>query len=634
MSLPTTFQAFIAISRYARWGEALGRRELWPETTHRYGEFFNDRSGGEFADLFFDTIIPAITRLDVMPSMRALMTAGQALARENIAAYNCAYVAVDSKRKFAEALYVLMCGTGVGFSCERQEIQKLPSVPETLTPCADVIMVGDSKEGWAKAYRKLISCFYDGDIPQVDYSNIRPAGARLKTFGGRASGPAPLKKLFEFTLATFRKAQGRKLTSLEVHDIMCVIGEIVVVGGVRRSALISLSNLSDHRMRDAKAGNWFPLEPQRQLANNSVAYTEKPGVEIFMEEWLSLIRSKAGERGIFNRVAGQKQAARWGRRSKSISYGVNPCGEILLRDRQFCNLTEVVVRAGDTLEDLMRKVEIATIMGTFQSTLTDFKFVSDEWAKNTAEERLLGVSLTGIYDNEYMAGKHGKALLKEWLNTLRDHARETNRVWAEKLGIPVSAAITCVKPSGTVSQLVDSASGIHPRHNKFYLRTVRLDKKDPLYKFLTDKGLYCEDAKGREDSTAVFYFPMQAPDGATTRHDITALEHLELWSLYQAEWCEHNPSITVNVKEEEWFGVGAWVYGNFDNVCGVTFMPDSDHVYEQAPYIDVTEAEYHAWREAHPMPEIDWTELVNYEKEDNTVASQTMACQGNSCELL
>ncbi len=547
---------------------------------------------------------------------------------------NCAYLAIDSKRKFSEALYILMCGTGVGFSCERQEIQALPVIPKDLVACEDVIMVADSKEGWAKAYRKFVSCLYDGDIPSVDYSQVRPAGARLKTFGGRASGPQPLRKLFDFTVSMFKKAKGRKLNSLEVHDIMCVIGEIVVVGGVRRSALISLSNLSDLRMREAKTGQWYHENPQRALANNSVAYTEMPNVEIFMEEWLSLIRSKSGERGIFNRVAAQKQAARHGRRAVDISYGTNPCSEILLRDRQFCNLSEVVVRAEDDLSSLLAKVETATIIGTIQSTMTNFNFIGEEWKTNTEEERLLGVSLTGIYDNEVMSGRAGTDVLTSYLKSMHDHAGKVNAEWADKLGITPSTAITCVKPSGTVSQLVDSASGIHPRHSKFYLRTVRLDKKDPLYRFMLDNGVYCEDAEGRAETTAVFYFAVKAPKGAVTRNEVSAIDHLSLWSLYQEHWCDHNPSITVTVRDDEWFTVGAWVYSNFDKVCGLAFLPYSDHVYTQAPFIELTEEEYDAWVAAHPEPSLDWNDLSKYEKEDQTIGSQTLACTGDSCSIL
>lgn len=952
-TLPSVYQEFIAISRYAKWQPLISRRETWVESVTRYFDFFDKKTNNAFSSVLWDELYPAVASINVMASMRALMTAGPALERENLAAYNCAYLAINNKRKFAEALYILMCGTGVGFSCERQEIHQLPEIPEELLPCEDLIVVGDSKEGWAKAFRKLLYCLYEGDIPTIDYSHIRAAGVPLKTFGGRASGPEPLRRLFTYSIGVFKKAKGRRLTSLEVHDLMCMIGEIVVVGGVRRSALISLSNLSDQRMRDAKSGDWRLSQKQRDLANNSVAYTEKPGVEIFMEEWLSLIRSKSGERGVFNRIAAQRQASRWGRRLKDIAYGVNPClagdtlvlipgegyrriaelegsrknvinqegdivtglfektsdssrifelelsngaiveatqyhnfvdshgqkvsvnrltagtelmianpigmfgrlhkpdmayldawliadgtwynddrgcklylygdkrqfsgnfeidfkedgaqnrmvgylpgsvlpdktkvpayvlrgdmdtvlhfikgylesdghlgetskgwtmqfssihrsflqdlqallrlfgargkislsheagtrmmpdghgglspyeckncyrlsvsnpmaimqhthpqfvergvyqkeehifveavrdsgrtaavycagveetnsfalpwvmsgncGEIILQDSQLCNLTEVIVRSEDTLETLKSKVRAATILGTLQATLTDFSFVSDQWRKNTEDERLLGVSLTGIYDNETMAGKHGKDVLKQWLNELRDHAREVNREWAEKLGIKEATAITCVKPSGTVSQLVDSASGIHPRHSHYYLRTVRLDKKDPLYRFMKDHNVYCEDEQMRPESTAVFFFPMKAPEGAVTRHDITALDHLGLWHLYQQEWCEHNPSVTINVREEEWFGVGAWIYANFDTVSGVTCLPNDDHSYEQAPYIDITKEEYEEWLIKHPTPAINWQELSKYEKEDNTVSSQTLACAGGQCEII
>lgn len=546
---------------------------------------------------------------------------------------NCSYLAVNTKRSFAEALYILMCGTGVGFSCERQDVTKLPPVPENLNPCDSTIVVADSKEGWAKAFSSLLNHLWNGDIPNVDYSKVRPAGERLKIFGGRASGPEPLRKLFRFTVDAFKKAQGRKLNSLEVHDLMCMIGEIVVVGGVRRSALISLSNLSDQRMRDAKAGRWFDANPQRGLANNSVAYTEKPSAEVFMEEWLSLIKSKSGERGIFNRVAAQKQAAKWGRRSEDHAYGCNPCSEIILRDKQLCNLTEVIIREDDTLETLMEKVEVAAILGTLQATLTNFKFVSEAWARNTAEEALLGVSLTGIYDNKLMSGGEGFDKLTETLNILRDHARTVNEKWAAMLGIKSSAAITCVKPSGTVSQLCNTASGIHPRHNRNYIRTVRVDKKDPLYHFMVSKGFVVEDEAYRPESTAVVSFPMSAPDGAVTRDEVSALEALELWLLYQREWCEHKPSVTITVRDEEWLKVGAWVYANFDEVSGVSFLPHTDHTYEQAPYQDLTSMEFAEWNQNHPTPEIDWRELAEFEKTDNTVSSQTLACVGGVCEL-
>lgn len=625
------YQQYIHISRYSRWRDDLGRRETWPETVQRYIDFFNERTAGKYTDVLNGKVREAILGLDVMPSMRALMTAGPALERENLAGFNCSYLAINTKRSFAEALYILMCGTGVGFSCERQEIAKLPPVPEELEKSDDTIVVADSKGGWAKAYHALLGYLWNGIIPKIDYSRVRPAGTRLKVFGGRASGPDPLKRLFLFTVDIFQNAKGRKLNSLEVHDLMCMIGEIVVVGGVRRSALISLSNLSDQRMRDAKAGQWWTDNPQRGLANNSVAYTEKPSSEIFTEEWLALVKSKSGERGIFNRNAAATQAARWGRRSDKLAYGCNPCSEIILRDKQLCNLSEVIIREGDTLETLRDKVEVAAILGTLQATLTDFGFVSEAWARNTREEALLGVSLTGIMDNSLMSGAKGAEPLQAVLNELRDHAREVNALWADRLDIKPSTAITCVKPSGTVSQLCNTASGIHARHNRHYIRTVRVDKKDPLYEFMNERGFATEDDVMRPDSTAVVSFAIQAPATSVTRDEVSAIEALELWLLYQREWCEHKPSITVTVRDDEWLDVGAWVYKHFDEVSGISFLPHTDHTYQQAPYQDLTDEEFQQWEAEHPVPAVNWTELS--ELEDNTVGMQTLACTGNSCEL-
>ena len=560
-----------------------------------------------------------------MPSMRLMMSAGEACKRENISAYNCSYMAINNKRAFSECLYILMCGTGVGFSCERQEIDKLPVLPESIKPCDDTIVVGDSKLGWAKAFKKLLSSLWEGDIPTIDYSKVRPAGDRLKTFGGRASGPEPLKRLFDFTTDTLVNAKGRKLTSLEVHDIVCMIGEIVVVGGVRRSALISLSNLTDKRMREAKMGAWYNDYSWRGLANNSVAYTETPDMEVFMEEWLSLVKSKSGERGIFNRIASQKQAAKWGRREEKLNYGTNPCSEIILRDKQFCNLSEVVIRAHDTRETLVEKVKLATILGTFQSTLDNFQFLSSEWKKNTTEERLLGVSLTGIMDNKMMSNPDPK-----FLQELRDVARKTNEKYAKRLDVPVSTSITCVKPSGTVSQLVDSASGIHTRHSDYYIRTIRMDKKDAIYTFLKEKGVHVEDEQFRPESTAVFSFPIKSPNGSITRNDKTALEQLELWLTYQRHWCEHKPSVTISVRDNEWLEVGAWVYKHFDEISGISFLPHSDHSYVQAPYQECTKEEYTKLLKETPKS-IDFKELI--EDDDMTEGAQTMACVGNSCEI-
>jgi len=622
-NLPSVYQDVIAMSRYARFIPEKNRRENWSETVDRLVNYLETKTPDLKKEL--KEVKEAVLNLEVMPSMRLLMTAGEACERDNISAYNCSYLAVNNKRAFSEALYILMNGTGVGFSCERQEIDKLPSIPLDLDTCDDLIVVEDSKLGWAKAFKKLLSSLYEGDIPTFDFSKVRPAGARLRTFGGRASGPDPLKKLFTFVVDTFKHAKGRKLNSIEVHDIMCMVGEIVVVGGVRRSALISLSNLTDRRMREAKMGAWYNDHPHRGLANNSVAYTEKPDSETFMEEWVSLVKSKSGERGIFNRIAAQDQANKWGRRSPDFSYGTNPCSEIILRDKQFCNLTEVVVRANDTEESLARKVRLATILGTIQSTLIDFKFLSAEWKQNTEEERLLGVSMTGIMDAEITSNPN-----PEMLERLRDEARKTNEKYAKKLDIPVSASITCVKPSGTVSQLVDSASGIHTRHNDYYYRRIRMDKKDPIYTFLKEKGVEVEDEAYRPDSTAVFTFPMKAPKGAILRDGLTAIEQLENWIIYQRHWCEHKPSVTISVKDDEWVEVGAWVWKHFDEISGVSFLPHSDHTYQQAPYEDCTKEQYEELLARTPKT-IDWTEFT--EEEDNTIGQQTLACTAGSCEI-
>ena len=622
--LPTLYQQVIHSSRYARYLPEKQRRETWEETVDRLIEYIRSKHSGFQKSL--SELRQAILKLEVMPSMRLLMTAGEACDRDNIAAYNCSYLAVNNKRAFSEALYILMNGTGVGFSCERQETNRLPSIPDNVELCDDVIVVEDSKLGWAKAFKKLISHLYEGDIPNFDFHKVRPAGSRLKTFGGRASGPEPLKQLFEFVIDTFKQAKGRKLSSIEVHDIMCMIGQIVVVGGVRRSALISLSNLTDRRMREAKMGAWYNDNPHRGLANNSVAYTETPDSETFMEEWLSLVKSKSGERGMFNRIAAQNQAAKWGRRDPNLSYGTNPCSEIILRDKQFCNLTEVVVRAGDTEESLKRKVRLATILGTFQSTLTDFKFLSAEWKQNTEEERLLGVSLTGIMDAEITSNPDPKMLER-----LRDEARKTNEKLAKQLDIPPSASITCVKPSGTVSQLVDSASGIHARHNDQYIRTVRMDKKDPITDFLTIAGVTVEDEQFHPDSTAVFSFPIRSPKGALTRNSKTALEQLELWITYQRHWCEHKPSVTISVRDEEWVEVGAWVWKHFDEISGVSFLPHSDHTYPQAPYQDATDEEIKALEKVTPKA-LDWSTFI--EQDDNTTGTQELACSSGSCEII
>ena len=632
--LPTDYQSFIHKSRYAKYFDGKGR-ENWDETVSRYMDNVVEPvidSGENEENLnIAHEIEQAIISLEIMPSMRAMMTAGPALTRDNTAGYNCSYLPVDDPKSFDEAMFILLCGTGVGFSVERQYISKLPEVPELLFPSETTIVVKDSKEGWAKAFRQLLALLWSGEIPQWDVSNVRPAGARLKTFGGRASGPAPLVELFNFTVQTFKNAKGRKLSSIECHDLMCFIGQIVVVGGVRRSAMISLSNLSDDRMRHAKSGQWWETAAHRALANNSVCYTEKPDVETFMREWTALVESKSGERGVFNREASKKQAAKNGRRDATYDFGTNPCSEIILRPYQFCNLTECVVRATDSVDDLARKVRLATILGTIQSTYTKFPYLRKVWQKNTEEERLLGVSLTGIMDNPLMTTAN--AGLEKTLEHLRQVAIDTNAEWADRLGIPVSAAILAVKPSGTVSQLVDSASGIHARHSAYYIRTVRGDNKDPLTQFMIDQGIPHEPCVFKGDTTTVFSFPQKSPEGAVTRNDMTAIEQLEMWLMYQRHWCEHKPSVTISVRDSEWLDVGAFVYKHFDEMSGVSFLPHSDHTYQQAPYQDCSKSEYEELLSL--MPErIDWSKLSEYEEEDNTVAMQTMACSGDACEIV
>ena len=632
--LPTKYQEFIHLSRYSRWLPKKGRRETWRETVTRYFDFFQEhlKQSCKYSldKSLREELEDAVIHLKIMPSMRCLMTAGEALKRENIAGYNCSYVAVDRPQAFDEILYVLMNGTGVGFSVERQFVSNLPTVADEFHPSDTTIVVQDSKMGWAKAFKELVAMLYHGQIPKWDLSKVRPAGAPLKTFGGRASGPEPLRRLFEFTKEIFQNAHGRKLSSIECHDIVCKTAEIVVVGGVRRSALISLSNLSDDRMRVAKSGQWWIDNGQRALANNSACYTEKPDIGIFMDEWKALYDSKSGERGIFNRESAKKIAEKNERRDVGYDFGTNPCSEIILRSREFCNLSEVVVRPEDTEHTLLNKVRLATILGTFQSTLTNFKYVSKDWKKNCVEERLLGVSLTGIMDNKWTAGKlNGLDVL---LKNLKQMSVDTNKEWSKKLKINQSAAITCVKPSGTVSQLVDSASGIHARHNPYYIRTVRGDKKDPLTKMMVEQGFPAEDDVMKPNDTTVFSFPIKCSPDAVFRQDLTAIEQLELWKTYQVHWCEHKPSVTISVKEEEWIDVGAWVYKNFDLMSGVSFLPYSEHTYKQAPYQDCNEKEYKDLLNKMPTS-VDWNKLSEYEKSDMTVGSQELACSAGSCEI-
>jgi len=633
--LPTTYQEFIHLSRYSRWLPEEGRRETWDETVSRYFDFFTEHLketvNFDLTKALRNELEQSVLGLRIMPSMRCMMTAGEALKRENIAGYNCSYIAVDRPQAFDEILYVLMNGTGVGFSVERQYVNELPRIADEFHSTDTTITVADSKMGWAKALKELVGMLYIGQIPRWDLSKIRPAGAPLKTFGGRASGPEPLESLFNFTVTVFQNAAGRKLTSLEAHDIVCKIAEVVVVGGVRRSALISLSNLSDDRMRHAKSGQWWNENAQRALANNSAAYSEKPDIGIFMDEWKALYDSKSGERGIFNRESAVWMASKNGRRNtEDYEFGTNPCSEIILRSREFCNLSEVVVRTSDTRESLLEKVRLATILGTFQSTLVNFKYVSKSWRKNCEEERLLGVSLTGIMDCKYTNGKDRnlKILLKE----LKDVAVQTNEEFAKKLGINQSVAVTCVKPSGTVSQLTDSASGIHARHNPYYIRTVRGDKKDPLTKMMVDQGFPVEDDVMNPSHTSVFSFPHKVDNGAVFRTDMTAIDQLELWKTYQEYWCEHKPSVTISVKEHEWLEVGAWTYENFNYMSGVSFLPFSEHTYKQAPYQDCTKEEYEVLLTKMPK-NVEWNKLSEYEQTDMTIGAQELACAAGFCEI-
>jgi len=635
-SLVDPYRNFIAVSRYARWDEEKGRRETWTETVDRYVTFMDthlvqkcdfDMSLDDLRD-----IRSAITNHQVMPSMRALMTAGPALERENLAGYNCSFIAVDSPRAFDEALYVLMNGTGLGFSVTQEEVNKLPVVDDEFFQSDTTIVVADSKLGWAKALKELVAMLYTGQVPFINTDKVRPQGARLKTFGGRASGPGPLREVMEYFIRTFKKAAGRKLTTLECHDLMCKIAEIVVVGGVRRAALISLSDLGDHKLAKAKVGEWWNGQGQRALANNSAIYTEKPDVETFLTEWTNLIESKSGERGIFNLDSIRKHIDKTGRRDSSKVQGVNPCGEIALRANGLCNLTEVVVEPKDTIEDIKKKIRLATILGTYQSTLTNFKYLRKSWRENAEEERLLGVSLTGQFGNTFFNGSEGLDKLADALDELRAYALEVNKEWAAKLGINPSAAITTVKPSGTVSQLVKSSSGMHPWHSEYYLRSVRNSNTDPVTAFLKDAGIPNEPCAMRPQDTTVFFYPTAAPEGAITRKDLGAVEHLEIWRVYRNHWTEHNPSVTISVRDDEWVDVAAWVYKNWEDVAGISFLPTSDHVYKQAPYQDIVQEEYEAWIERMPK-EVHWSLLSHYEIEDNTESSQTLACVAGGCEI-
>ncbi len=629
-TLPTEYQQFIHTSRYARYLDNDNRRETWTETVGRYFDYIADhlKANHKYTldPVLRNDLENAVLSAEVMPSMRALMTAGTALDKEHVAGYNCSYIPIDNVRAFDELMYILMCGTGVGFSVERNFVQQLPPVHETMEESDTVIVVQDSKTGWAKAFKELLAMLYGGQIPKIDITKVRPAGARLKTFGGRASGPQPLVNLFDFTITMFKNATGRKLDAIECHDLVCKIGEVVVVGGVRRSALLSLSNIQDDRMRKAKSGQWWNTDPHRALANNSACYTRTPDIGLFMHEWKSLFDSKSGERGIFNRKSAKNKAAENGRRESDYDFGTNPCSEIILRPYQFCNLTEVVVRGTDNKLGLKEKIRFATILGTFQSTLTDFKYLRKIWKDNTEDERLLGVSLTGIMDNR-LTSNPDKGLLSE----LKQVAIDTNKELAKQLKINQSTAITCVKPSGTVSQLVDSASGIHTRHSPYYIRTVRCDTKDPLTTFMIEKGFPNEPDVTNPSAVTVFSFPIKSPDRAICRNDVGAIQQLETWLMYQKYWCEHKPSVTISVKDHEWMDVGAWVYKNFDHVAGISFLPYSDHVYQQAPYQDCDKKQYDELLKIMPKG-VDFAAFK--EDQDNTTGSQELACTGGVCELV
>ena len=629
----TPYNTFIAKSRYSRYLDDKGRREHWNETVARYFDFMENhlqkKQNYTLSKELRAELEQAVNNLEVVPSMRAIMTAGPALERQNVAAFNCSYLPIDDPKAFDEAMYILLCGTGVGFSVEQKYVSKLPEVPSKLYDSETTIVVSDSKEGWAKSLRQIIALLYAGEIPRYDLSKVRPAGARLKTFGGRASGPGPLEDLFKYVITKFKGAVGRHLSSLECHDILCKIGEVVVVGGVRRSAMISLSDLSDDKMAHAKAGNWWDGQGQRALANNSATYSETPSIGQFMREWSSIYESHSGERGIFNRDASQKQAAKNGRRDSTYDFGTNPCSEIILRPYQFCNLSSCIIRATDTESDIANKIRLATILGTFQASLTDFPYLRKIWQKNTEEEALLGVSMTGILDNTLLNNPDDESLPAR-LEKLRDIAVVTNAEFADLLGINRSVAVTAIKPEGTVSQLCSTASGIHPQHSKHYIRRVRADNKDPLTQFMIQAGFVAEPCFMKPDSTTVFSFPVKVEDGALLREDLTAIEHLRLWLIYQRHYCEHKPSVTISVREEEWMEVGAWTYKHFDEVTGVSFLPMDGGTYKQAPYEECSEQTYNQLKMLLPEA-VDWENFKEYD--DNVEGAQMLSCTAGGCSI-
>ena len=628
------FEQFIVKSRYCKWLPERNRREEWSETVSRFMNYILNRFDLNSNQEDLKNIWSAIENRDIFPSMRALMTAGPAADVDDVCLYNCSYVAVNEIRSFSDIMYILCCGTGVGFSCESENTDLLPPIPEEIVRDMDqTIVVPDSRVGWAESFKQLLHLLYEGTHPTWDTSNIRPAGTRLKTFGGRASGPEPLERLFRYVVNTFMNARGRKLTSLEVHDIVCLTGEIVIAGAVRRSALISLSDLHDNDMATAKSGPWWETSGHRSLANNSAVYDKKPSLGEFMKEWSTMYESRSGERGICNRQSLSWLAERSGRETEGISFGTNPCSEIILRPKQFCNLTEVVIHPDDTLETLSEKVRYATILGTIQSGCTEFSYLDDEWVKNCKEERLLGVSFTGVFDNKLMSGQNGYPKLRYTLKKLKEVAEETNLIWADALGITPSKAITCCKPSGTTSCVAGTSSGMHPRYSEFYIRRVRVDTKDPICQFMMDHEIPYEPCSARPDATMVFSFPMKSPDGSIVQKDLDPLDHLELWLEYQKNWCDHKPSITVSYSDENFLKIGQWVWENWDYVSGISFLPYSDHVYEQAPFEPIGPRDYNLLKSAMP-DQIDWSQLASYETEDTTIQTQTLACTGGSCEVV
>ena len=621
---------FIYYRTYSRWIDDEGRRETWVETVDRYINFMRENLGKRLSDKEYSEVRQAILSHEAMPSMRLLQFAGKAARTTNVCAYNCSFIAPTKLEDFAEIMYISMCGTGAGFSVESQYIQQLPVIKRQSGKLRHVHVIDDSKEGWCDALTLGLKTWYAGEDVQFDYSRLRPAGARLKTMGGKSSGPDPLRELLTFARATVLKRQGRRLTNLDAHDIICKIGEIVVAGGVRRSALISLSDLDDVEMRDAKKGQFYITEPQRSLANNSAVYNEKPGAEEFMREWLALMESHSGERGIFNRGGLRETFPE--RRTKMLeeridTIGTNPCGEILLQPKQFCNLSEIVARAEDTPGSLMRKMKIATLLGTYQSTLTNFPYLSREWKEHCEEERLLGVSITGQWDSPAVRKP-------EMLKKLRDAAVVYNREYAKRFTVSPSTCITCTKPSGTLSQMVDCASGMHPRHAPYYIRRVRIASTDALFQMLRDQGVPYHPEVGQNMETATTFvidFPVKAPDAAIFRDQVPALELLEYWKDVKENYTEHNPSVTISVGDDEWLKTGNWVYENWKIVGGLSFLPRSNHVYKLAPYEEIDEKAYHELLER--FAHVDFSKIVTYEREDGTENKRELACASGTCEV-